>query len=91
MMELLFWSPKVLSNSAFTSSGTLKLTVAIIDLIVEIFNNETIRRPQAASMVFSGDLSTFQDFMPIPGFPIAESRARLDWAKPASTQDRFLD
>jgi hypothetical protein len=40
---------------------------------------------------FRGDLSTFQDFMPIPGFPIAESRARLDWAKPASTQDRFLD
>jgi hypothetical protein len=31
-MELLFWSAKVLSNSAFTSSGTLKMTVAIADL-----------------------------------------------------------
>src|SRR5665213_1147928 len=29
MMELLFLSPKALSNAALTSSGTLKLTVAI--------------------------------------------------------------
>ena len=33
----------------------------------------------------------FQEFMPIPGFPMADSRGRLEWAKPPRTQDRFLD
>jgi hypothetical protein len=39
MTALLFCPPKVLSNSALTSSGTLKLTVAIWESIVEDFNN----------------------------------------------------
>jgi len=36
---LLFWLLKVLSNAALTSSGTLKLTVAMEIPIVEILNN----------------------------------------------------
>src|SRR5271165_7280195 len=36
---LLFGSPKALSKASLTSSGTLKLTVAIGRSIVEIFNN----------------------------------------------------
>jgi hypothetical protein len=39
MTALLFCPPKVLSNSALTLSGTLKLTVAIGESIVEDFNN----------------------------------------------------
>lgn len=39
MTALLFRPLNVLSNAALTSSGTLKLTVAMEILIVEIFNN----------------------------------------------------
>jgi hypothetical protein len=38
----LFWPPNSLSNSALTSSGTLKLTVAMLGSIVEDFNNADI-------------------------------------------------
>jgi hypothetical protein len=39
MTALLFCPPKTLSNSALTSSGTLKLTVAILGSVIEDFNN----------------------------------------------------
>ncbi len=64
MMALLFSSPKALSNAALTSSGTLKLTVAMTESvsIVEIFNNEYTPVVSSVNRDFEGVWSILMSF-----------------------------